>query len=146
MKANTNYEAIEKYIFDAMDFDGRDINPVTKLEKLQAIHSFFLRENWFDNNIKKFKGNEIAGFADWLQGAPSCLNIDIYYVDIIPLANWWGVNTDTEKKEDAFCQSWYNRISMSFYFLLNRETKLSKKPAKANKAFKGVKFSFVPTK
>lgn len=141
-KRQINFGKIEKYIFNAMDFEGRECNPQTNFDKLKAIHSFFISEHWFDNNVRKFKGNEANGFADWLQGAPSCLNIDLFYVDILKTAKDWNFDVSTEKKEDAFCASWYNRISVSFFFLLNRETRLNNKPKKEKKAFKPVKFSF----
>ena len=148
MKTQPNYTAIEKYIFDAMDFDGRDINPVTKLEKLQAIHTFFVSEYWYESNKVYFKYNEIKCFANWLMGLPSCLNIDFENYKILEFAPLWGVNINAvtengkEIKEYNFINSWFNRIAISFYFLLNRETRLSNKPVKEKKAFKSPKISF----
>jgi hypothetical protein len=68
--------AVQKYIIDCIDtsdFEGH-IEGDTKND-LQIIADEFKRVALYPNNLRNL-GSYQACFIDWLQGLPSCINID----------------------------------------------------------------------
>ena len=112
---------IKEYILNSIDDAGYEIlsDNSTIKEKLQFIANNFKSEAFFDNNIKRFKGNKGAIIADHLQGLPSYLNIDFINYNILQIAKKWGFTLDTEKKEDTFLNQYWGRIAQNILELFN---------------------------
>jgi len=114
-------KAIKDYILDSIDDAGYEVineNSSTK-EKLHFIADNFKKEAFYDNNIKRFRGNKGAIIADHLQGLPSYLNIEFTNYNILILAKKWGFTLDTEKKEDNFLENYWKRIAQNIIELFN---------------------------
>jgi hypothetical protein len=90
-------------------------------EKIHFIADRLRIEAFYPNNVKRFKGNIQDVIADHLMGIPSWINIPYSNHEIIQYGNQWGYDLSTEKKEDKFCNNWFNAIAAGIVQLLNKE-------------------------
>lgn len=124
-----------KYILDsinATDYSEKtgevDIsNLLTTKGKLQFIASAFTSEAIYEYNLKKFHNNKTNILADHLQGLPSWLDIHFENYEIIKQGKEWGLDLSTEKKEDAFCENWWNLIANKVMQLMDKHDVAIKK-------------------
>lgn len=56
---------------------------------------------------------------DWLQGLCSTVSLPYEYYEIIKLANEFGLNRDTEKKQDNFLEIYWEIMANELYSMLN---------------------------
>lgn len=129
MKTTELNKVVYQYILDSIDGDVYDQEFESAREKVLFVYSCFKSQHWFDNNIKKFRGNEVNGFADWLQGLPSVINIDFQNHEIILLGVKWGSIPQhcPEWKKDRLIENWFNFIAVKFFQLkakLEKNTKM----------------------
>ena len=55
---------------------------------------------------------------DWLQGLCSTVSLPFEYCEIIKLANEFGLNRDTEKKQDNFLEIYWEIMANELYSML----------------------------
>ena len=111
------YEKIENYIFDCIDFENYGLNPETKKEKIKLLIETFKSEFWHDYNKQYYKHDTVNGFANWLMGLPSCFNVDFENYRILEIGKNWGFDLSSEKKGDNFLNQWFLIISKSVFYL-----------------------------
>lgn len=96
------YEKIENYIFDCIDFENYGFNPKTKKEKINLLVETFKGEFWHDYNKQYYKNDMVNGFSNWLMGLPSGFNIDFENYIILEIGKYWGFDLSSEKKRMIF--------------------------------------------
>jgi len=67
--------------------------------------------------------NHQQRLAYWFSGLPSCINIAFNYCDILELAEKWGSDVSTEKKQDDICANWFNYMACKFIQLREKLNK-----------------------
>lgn len=95
---------VKKYIIEAIDSTNYDLKqPLISDEyKLRFLHKTFYKEyGWAIDNL----GPQYA-FREWLQGLPSCFNIDFENYRIIELAYAWGSIKGIKKAERLKAIGW----------------------------------------
>ena len=113
-------EMINAYIIDSIDdimSDG-DTQANTPHEKVNMVWECFLSES--DSRINNYQ----LRLADWFQGLPSCISIAFDSCDILALAEKWGSDVSTEKKQDFICANWFNYMACKFIQLRTKLNKL----------------------
>ena len=90
--------AIQAYIISTIDTSGFTGHDGTLKTSLEIIAAEFKRVALFDNNIRYHKTYQ-ACFIDWLQGLPSCINIDYMNYRILELMESFGLPLPANKEE-----------------------------------------------
>lgn len=121
-------QAIRQYILDAIDLEGYDQYKGVQLnehDRLKAVYDIFKSEKSFE--LKR--DGEQSAFVSWLQGLPSCFNIDFENWKILQLSAKWGFIPepkqfgDFTKAEQKILDQWFGRIYMVFRAMLTRPLK-----------------------
>lgn len=88
----------------------------SKEAKLKKVFKAFEIEYWFANNQRRYKGNIVNGFAGWLSGLPSGIDIPFSYHDIRQTAIKKGfvAKTASERVLSNFEQKWFYMIASAF--------------------------------
>lgn len=65
---------------------------------------------------------EYRSFTEWLQGLPSCFNIDFENYKILKLAVLWGSihEKHTERQADKILENWFNFIMVKTFQLFKK--------------------------
>lgn len=110
----------EAYILDCIDPDGYGVVCRTDKEKLNFLYSTFKKE--YGDQLRYYGNNEQTAFVNWLQGLPSCFNIDFTNYRILELLREWGVIPEgmETRKEEKYLSYWWNKIYMVFHAMLRR--------------------------
>ncbi len=117
-------QTVKRYIIEAIDSTGYDLKqPLLSDEyKLRFLYSTFLKEyGWAIGR----HGEQLA-FREWLQGLPSCFNIDFENYKIIELAYAWGSidrglsDKARDKREDMILDNWFNFITVKTFQLFKK--------------------------
>lgn len=118
---NLDVTFVNPYILDCIDSSSYDITCNTDKEKLQFLYNTFIKEYWYGEN-KRYYGNIINAFTSWLQGLPSCFNIDFENYVILQIAKKWGSIPDnaSERQEDKILENWFNFISVKTFKLFKK--------------------------
>lgn len=106
------------YIVNAIDADGYDAKPETDTEKLQFLSDTFHAEySWMIERV-----GPIAAFAEWLQGLPSCFNIEFTNWDILRLAREWGSLSEnaTDRQDQRILDNYWNFIANKTFQLFRK--------------------------
>jgi hypothetical protein len=111
---------IEKYILDCIDGEGYGVSPKTDREKIEFLIETFKRE-------KSYEIDRIGisrAFTDWLQGLPSCFNIEFENYKILELMHDQGSlpHNATEKQEDAMLEKYWRYMTMRCFELYRKLT------------------------
>ena len=87
-----------------------EISPNTDKARIEALYDIFISEYGFNIERYGFKG----AVKEWLQGLPSCINIDFYNCDIIARAKLYGKITKDadEKREDLLLARYWDYMAM----------------------------------
>jgi hypothetical protein len=112
MKTNNKLHPVFPYLLNCIDFEGSNV------EKIQSVLIAFNSEYNHDYN-KKYYPNLQKRFSEWLQGLPSCINVDFQNYKILEIAKTWEslpINA-TERQEDKILSNWFNFISVKFFQL-----------------------------
>jgi hypothetical protein len=121
-------QAIKHYILDAIDLDGYDQYKgiqMSEHDRLKAVFDIFKSEKSFE--LKR--DGEQNAFVSWLQGLPSCFNIDFENWNILQLNAKWGFIPEPKqfgeftKAEQKILDQWWARIYMTFHAMLTRPGK-----------------------
>lgn len=108
---------IEDYILDCIDLSEREEYSaivLSQMEQVRAVYDIFLKE--YGHNIKYYGGEQKA-FVSWMQGLPSCFNVDFENYRIIELGREWGF-IKTDDQEDDFLGAFWHIIYTHFKQLL----------------------------
>ena len=89
------------------------------------VFNIFIAEMVANDNRYKALNNNSAKYLfikkrlrDWLQGLCSTVTLPFEYCEIITLANEFGLNRDTEKKQDNFLEIYWEIMANELYSML----------------------------
>lgn len=108
----TNYNKIESYIFDCINFDDYQKQPISKREQLIYLIEIFKTEKRY-NQYRTQK----EMFIDWCYGLPSCFNMDYQQYKVIELFDEFGLKQP--KNEYQLFDLWYGILYDSINYLIN---------------------------
>ncbi|NCC71385.1 hypothetical protein EOM09_07435 [bacterium] len=111
-----NKQDIEKYILNSIDSENYNIILENEKQKLEFVYNTFINE--FGFRIKQI--GLYSAFSEYLQGLPSCINIDFYNYKILELAQSWGQEVETEKQQDKVINQWFDFITNQFFKLCKK--------------------------
>jgi hypothetical protein len=100
-------QTVKLYIINCIASDGYDVpEPTTTADKIAFVQNCFNKEYGF--NIAQV-GRQTA-VMNWLQGLPSCLNIEFMNYQILILAETWGSlpPNASEKQQDKIIDNYWN--------------------------------------
>ena len=99
-------QTVKLYILDCVNGDGHNVRLFTTQDKIKFIEETFINENGF---FVRTVGRQNA-IKSWLQGLPSCLNIEFMNYQILILAETWGSlpPNASEAKQDKILDNYWN--------------------------------------
>ena len=118
-------EMIYQYILDCIDTEGyvviftfEDKNK----ELLTFLYNTFKKEYWYRENQIYYKNNIYNCFAAWVQGLPSCFNIEFENYKIIELAKKFGSLPDnpTDKQIYKILENYWNFMTVKTFQLFKK--------------------------
>ena len=93
------HDLYNNYLLESLDFDGYDLpKPKTNKDLINLFFGVFNSEVGF--NIARV--GEYKALIDYLQGLPSCINIDFDNHSIIERAKKYGSLTDNATEDDKY--------------------------------------------
>ena len=110
---------INKYILECVDFSGYEsIKADTDKEKLAELFKVFKSEQGY--NISRV-GIQTA-FKEWVQGLPSCFNVDFENYKILEFAEQIGSikPNATESEQYKILNNWFNMITIKTFKLMKK--------------------------
>jgi hypothetical protein len=110
-EAQFNYilSCIDGSSYGILDFKTDPGKLLFVLNEFKATHDYEIK-----------RGGVYLAFADYLQGLPSCINIDPEYYKILNLAREWGYDVSTPSKEYKFLSNWWKQITNKFFMLCRK--------------------------
>ena len=91
----------------------------------REVFGIFINEMVANDNRYKALNNNVAKclfikkcLQDWLQGLCSTVSLPYEYYEIIKLANEFGLNRDTEVKQDNFLEMYWEIMASELYSML----------------------------
>ena len=91
----------------------------------REVFGIFINEMVANDNRYKALNNNGAKYLfikkrlqDWLQGLCSTVSLPYEYYEIIKLANEFGLNRDTEVKQDNFLEIYWEIMASELYSML----------------------------
>ena len=91
----------------------------------REVFSIFINEMVANDNRYKALNNNSDKYLfvkkrlqDWLQGLCYTVSIPFEYYEIVKLANEFGLNRDTEKKQDNFLKIYWEVMANELYDML----------------------------
>ena len=91
----------------------------------KEVFDVFIEEMVANNNRYKALNNSSYKYLfikthlqDWLQGLCSTVTLPFEYCEIIKLANEFGLNRDTEKKQNNFLEIYWEIMTNELYIML----------------------------
>ena len=92
----------------------------------RELFNIFIAEMVANDNRYKALNNNSGKYLfikkrlqDWLQGLCSTVSLPFEYYEIIKLANEFGLNRDTEKKQDNFLEVYWEIMTNELYSMLS---------------------------
>ncbi len=102
---------VKSYIIDCIDSSDRSLEkePVTAFEKVQFLKKCFESEYGYEAK----RVGQVKAMINWLQGLPSCINIEFANYKILQLAKSWGSLPEkaTENEEDRILNNYWNLMA-----------------------------------
>ena len=108
-----NYKAIEKYIFECIDFSEYKKQPSTDAEKIAYLLEVCRAEKRYNQYP-----TEKQMFIDWCYGLPSCFNMDYMQCKVIELCKNFGLAVP--KNDYQLFDFWYGKLYESVRYLNNK--------------------------
>lgn len=105
---NKKYDNQLQYVLDCIyveDKDGNDISDTT--DDKEKVEFFFKN---FKSEKTNNRGSEQEQIKDYIQGLPSCFNIDYENSKILEIGKSWGYCKNS-RQEDNFLNNWFNAIA-----------------------------------
>lgn len=119
-------EVIERIDFDGYEtHDGHPYSPKTDDDKIIMLVNQAMQEVDFEFKRKGMMG----GLSYWLSGLPSCIDLPIYYGQILEFAVKIGSipANYTEKQGERVCQNFYNFMASNILQMYNKSVERSNK-------------------
>ena len=92
----------------------------------REVFNIFINEMVANDNRYKALNNKSDKYffikkrlQDWLQGLCPTVSLPFEYYEIIKLANEFGLNRDTEKKQDNFLEIYWEIMANELYSMLS---------------------------
>ena len=111
-----NYQLIEKYIFECIDFSEYQKQPETKAEQIAYLLDVCKSEKRYNN----YKTDKYM-FIDWCYGLPSCFKMDYQQYKVIELMSAFGLKIPTN--DYKLFDVWYSKLYESVIYLNNKLNK-----------------------
>lgn len=88
------------------------------IKDLNYVYACFKSEFLYPSNLNYYGSIENC-FKNWLQGLPSCLNIDFTYHDIIKRGKELNLINEqaTDEQENKLCRIWFKLLTNTFFGL-----------------------------
>lgn len=123
-----NYKkALHAEIIARIDFEGyfeADAMPTTDDEKILCLVNVARDEAGHEMTRNGLQ----AGLQYWLSGLPSCINLPMYYADIIAFSEKIGnVENPTEKEAGKICENFYRFMAANILQMHGAATRRSEK-------------------
>lgn len=97
---------LEKYIIDAIDLSGHDLDNVSDYEKINEFYNIFLSEkDWHIEQVGVKRALE-----DYLRGMPSSIDLPTYYNDIRNFMYAIGFNEVKDMADEELDRFYYNKL------------------------------------
>lgn len=125
LKIRTSFEQsemIQQYMVGAIDSSEYDTpQPVeTDEDKVQWLMNIFIKEYYNSRaDWERREKTKVQLFADWLPGLPSSFNVDFENHRMLEMAAEWGIDINTEDKEEELIENWYSLITDEFFSLVD---------------------------
>lgn len=97
------------YVLDCIHSD--DVELSTDKDRIEYFFRQFSIEGDMDYKRRMYP-NEQERIAQYLRGLPSCCSIAYANYDIVQIGKSWGYILDTERKENEFCERWFNVMAL----------------------------------
>lgn len=97
------------YVLDCIQSD--EVELTTDKERIEYFFRMFGVEGDCENK-RRLCPNEQERIAQYLRGLPSCCGIAYANYDIVQIGKSWGYILDTERKENEFCERWFNVMAL----------------------------------
>ena len=113
-KSSVLDQQVKQYILDCINLSDYDIEaPVTPQQAAKIVYDLFAEHCFYENNKKRFNGNEVAMIADYMQGLPSFFDVDYTWYEVDLLAVKWGSMPEnfTEKQAQKIHDNWFQFIA-----------------------------------
>lgn len=113
-------QTVRQYIIDSIDSEPYEVETETDQEKLAFLYKTFQAEKGWE--IERGSKPVIEIFKDWLQGLPTCFNIEFENYKILELAKSWETlpENPTEKQEDKILNNYWHFIANKTMLLINK--------------------------
>jgi hypothetical protein len=99
-------DELERYIIDAIDLSGHDLDNVSDYEKINEFYNIFLSEkDWHIEQVGVKKALE-----DYLRGLPSSIDLPTYYNDIRNFMYAIGFNEVKDMEDEELDRFYYNKL------------------------------------
>lgn len=108
-KNGVQFQYVLENIEDCSRANDEGITFESDYDKIKFFFDVFNEEFNYIQNRKRYP-NLQNRICEFLRGLPSCINIDYTDYDIITNGKKWGY-CQTEKKETAFIENWFNMIA-----------------------------------
>lgn len=110
---------IQEYILSCINTEYLGLpESASDKQKLAAVHNCFVNEYWSNLYTRRiYENNERRGFAGWLAGLPTAINIDFKDFEILDLGyQWLAINKYSSKAiVNSWVGGWFNRITLQFF-------------------------------
>lgn len=99
---NRNYNLMEEYIFECIDFSDYPKQPETKGGKIA-----YLLEVCRSEKTRNYYKTEKLMFIDWCYGLPACFNMDYMEYRVVELCDKFGLSVP---KNELLFDFWYGQL------------------------------------
>ena len=111
-----NFDLMEQYIFDCIDFSEYQKHPETKKEQI----SYLLEVCRSEKRYNKYQ-NEKSMFIEWCYGLPACFKMDYQQCKVIEIMSNFGLKMP--KNDYQLFDVWYGKLYDSINYLNNKLNK-----------------------
>ena len=117
---NTVNITLQNYIIDSITNDDA-IEEGTAQDKLNYVFEEFNKQANYPANCLRFKTRD-SRIADWMQGLPSCLNVEYENFKILEKLTKLGlvVSTLTEDQEYEILSNWFLTLAVNLAALFDQ--------------------------
>jgi len=99
-------DELEKYIIDAIDLSGYDMDNISDFEKIKEFYNIFLSEkSWHVEQV----GIKNA-LEDYLRGMPSAIDLPTYYNDVRNFMYSIGYDEVKNMEDEELDKFYYNKL------------------------------------
>lgn len=105
------------YVLDCIHSD--DVELSTDNERIEYFFRMY-DEEYNDDYRKRLYPNEQDRIANYLKGLPSCCGMAYQNYNIVQIGKSWGYALDSERKQNEFCERWFNVLAFRLMQIRNK--------------------------